>query len=162
MGPIWGRQDPGGPRVGPWTLYLGCSLIEDSSRKYKSVNATYYLVGMICYEYRLMTAYCWLDTCDCSQISKKFNQNVTIFCQENSFWNVFRKMAAICFGISWQFRNLFRIYYIGDLSDHRSLIGDDKHMHPFISYWKKIFFEIQYPHGLEKLFWWRKVHTPSP
>ena len=23
MGPIWGRQDPGGPRVGPWTLLSG-------------------------------------------------------------------------------------------------------------------------------------------
>ena len=22
-GPIWGRQDPGGPHVGPWTLLSG-------------------------------------------------------------------------------------------------------------------------------------------
>ena len=25
MGPIWGRQGPGGPHVGPWTLLSGCS-----------------------------------------------------------------------------------------------------------------------------------------
>ena len=23
MGPIWGRQDPGGPRVGPFNFFLG-------------------------------------------------------------------------------------------------------------------------------------------
>ena len=23
LGPIWGRQDPGGPHVGPWTFLFG-------------------------------------------------------------------------------------------------------------------------------------------
>ena len=27
MGPTWGRQDPGGPHVGPWTLLSGKFLI---------------------------------------------------------------------------------------------------------------------------------------
>ena len=25
MGPIWGRQDPGGPMLAPWTLLSGCT-----------------------------------------------------------------------------------------------------------------------------------------
>ena len=27
MGPTWGRQDPGGPHVGPWTLLYGIRLV---------------------------------------------------------------------------------------------------------------------------------------
>ena len=26
MGPVWGRQDPGGPRVGPMNLSIGVSM----------------------------------------------------------------------------------------------------------------------------------------
>ena len=35
MGPIWGRQDPGGPHVGPWTLlYLGSFVDINNIEKY--------------------------------------------------------------------------------------------------------------------------------
>ena len=28
MGPIWGRQDPGGPHVGPWNLLSGYVILQ--------------------------------------------------------------------------------------------------------------------------------------
>ena len=45
MGPIWGRQDPGGPHVGPWTLLSGTC----------TVFAYYvYVFLMVCYRLRLL------------------------------------------------------------------------------------------------------------
>ena len=34
MGPIWGRQDPGGPHLAPWTLLSGVPYFEDHSHSH--------------------------------------------------------------------------------------------------------------------------------
>ena len=47
MGPIWGRQDPGGPLVGPWTLLSGLIVLDARSH-------TYYPVAWIAEGYYLI------------------------------------------------------------------------------------------------------------
>ena len=38
MGPIWGRQDPGGPHVGPTNLAIGVNIITVSRERYSAQN----------------------------------------------------------------------------------------------------------------------------
>ena len=46
MGPIWGRQDPGGPYVGPWTLLFG-DLLPDGTKPIRETMVIYYGWGPV-------------------------------------------------------------------------------------------------------------------
>ena len=76
MGPIWGRQDPGGPHVGLMNLAIWASIVLDNG------------ISL------LDNISCNILPIDSFKLQWDSNQNTSHFIEENALQNTFSKMSA--------------------------------------------------------------------
>ena len=59
MGPTWGRQDPGGPHVGPMNIVIGDYIAKDQNKGSKTVCFILYIISRDMHSYwQWQTLYC--------------------------------------------------------------------------------------------------------
>ena len=86
MGPIWGRQDPGGPHVGPMNIAIR---VISPLVPYVCITA-YSAPSHYLNQWRVIVNWTPRNT-----LHWNFNQNIKLFIKENAPENIVREMAAI-------------------------------------------------------------------